>query len=57
MIPLHNDSDIINFINVVEDYRYEQVHLYVKHMVDHVVAVEERFLIEARKDGQHSHGF
>ena len=56
MIPLHNDSDIIDFINVVEDYRYDQVHLYVEHMVDDAIVVEERFLIKARKDGQHGHG-
>jgi hypothetical protein len=56
VIPLHNNSDIIDFINVVEDYKYGQVHLYVEHMVDDVVVVEERFLIEAGKDGQHGHG-
>jgi hypothetical protein len=56
VIPLHNDSNIIDFINVVEDYRYDQVHLYVEHMLDDAIVVEECFLIEARKDGQHGHG-
>jgi hypothetical protein len=56
VIPLYNDSDIIDFINVVEDYKYEQVHLYVEHMVDEAIMVEERFLIEALKDGQYGHG-
>ena len=56
VIPLHNDSDIIDFINIVEDYGYDQVHLYVEHMVDHVILLKERFLIEAGKDGQHGHG-
>jgi hypothetical protein len=59
VIPLHNDSNIIDFINVVEDYNYDQVHLYVEHMVDDAVVVEECFLIEAGKDVsllQHGHG-
>jgi hypothetical protein len=55
VIPLRNDSDIIDFINVVEEYIYDQVHLYVEHMVDDVIMVEEHFLIKARKDGQHRH--
>ena len=56
VIPLHNDSDIIDFINVVEDYKFDQVHLYVEHMVNDAIVVEERFLIEAGKDEQHGHG-
>jgi hypothetical protein len=56
VLPLHNDSDIINFINVVQDYIYDQVHLYVEHMVDYAIMVEERFLIKAHKDEQHAHG-
>ena len=56
VIPLNNDADVVDFLNVVSDYKYEQVHLYVEHMVDHVVMVEEHFLLEARKDGQHVDG-
>jgi hypothetical protein len=46
VIPLNSDADVVNFINVVEDYNYVQVHLYVEHMVDHAIVVEERFLLE-----------
>jgi hypothetical protein len=56
MIPLNSDADVVDFINAISDYKYEQVHLYVEHMVDHAVVVEERFLLEARKDGQHVDG-
>jgi hypothetical protein len=38
---------MVNFINVVEDYKYAQVHPYVEHMVDHAVVVEERFLLKS----------
>jgi hypothetical protein len=47
VIPLNSDADEVNFINVVDDYNCVQVHLYVEHMVDHAVVVEERFLLEA----------
>jgi hypothetical protein len=56
MIPLNSDVDVVDFINAILDYKYEQVHLYVEHMVDHAVVIEERFLLEARKDGQHVDG-
>ena len=32
VIPLNSDTDVINFLNVVSDYNYEQVHLYIEHM-------------------------
>jgi hypothetical protein len=47
VISLNSDADVVNFINVVEDYICVQVHLYVEHMVDHAVVVEERFFLEA----------
>jgi hypothetical protein len=56
VIPLNSDADMVDFINVVSDCKYEQVHLYVGHMVDYVVVVEEHFLLEACKDGQHVDG-
>jgi hypothetical protein len=56
VIPLNNDADIIDFLNVVEDYKYEQVHLYVEHMVDDAVMVDEHFFLETRKDGQYGDG-
>jgi hypothetical protein len=56
VIPLNNDADIIDFLNVVEDYKYEQVHLYVEHMVDDTVMVDEHFFLEACKDGQYGDG-
>jgi hypothetical protein len=56
VIPLNSDADVIDFINVVSDYKYKQVHLYVEHMVDHSIMVEERFPLEAHKDGQHIDG-
>jgi hypothetical protein len=40
MILLNNDANIIDFLNIVEDYKYKQVHLYVKHMVDDAVMVD-----------------
>jgi hypothetical protein len=49
MIPLHNDSDIIDFINVVEDYIYDQVHLYVEHMVDDAIMVGNISLLKLVK--------
>ena len=56
MIPLNDDVDIVDFLNVVENYKYEQVHLYVEHMVDNTVMVEEHFFLVARKDGQDGDG-
>jgi hypothetical protein len=53
VIPLNNDADVVNFINVVEDYKCVQVHLYVEHMVDHAVVVEECFLLEANAQDGH----
>jgi hypothetical protein len=53
VIPLNSDADVINLINVVEDYGCVQVHLYVEHMVDHAVVVEERFLLEANPQDAH----
>jgi hypothetical protein len=53
VIPLNNDADMVNFINVVEDYKYAQVHLYVKHMLDHVVVVLERFLLKSNAQDGH----
>jgi hypothetical protein len=53
VIPLNSDADVENFINVVEDYNCVQVHLYVEHMVDHAVVVEERFLLEANPQDGH----
>jgi hypothetical protein len=53
VIPLNSDADVVNFINVVEDYKCMQVHLYVEHMVDHAVIVEECFLLEANTQDGH----
>jgi hypothetical protein len=53
VIPLNSYADVINLINVVEDYDCVQVHLYVEHMVDHAVVVEERFLLEANPQDAH----
>jgi hypothetical protein len=52
VIPLNSDADVVKFINVMEDYNCVQVHLYVEHMVDHAVVVEEHFLLNAHpQDG------
>jgi hypothetical protein len=53
VIPLNSDADVVNFINVVEDYNCVPVHLYVEHMVDHAVVVEEHFLLEANAQDGH----
>jgi hypothetical protein len=34
MILLNSDANLIDFLNIVEDYKYKQVHLYIEHMVD-----------------------
>jgi hypothetical protein len=43
---LNTDVDIIDFLSVIEDYKPEVVHLYVEHTVDHVVMINEGFLLE-----------
>jgi hypothetical protein len=37
VIPLNTDADIVDFFNVIEIYKFEVVHLYVEHMVYHVM--------------------
>ena len=47
VIPLNTDVDIVTFLNVIEMYESEVVHLYVEHMVDHAIMINETFLLES----------
>jgi hypothetical protein len=47
VISLNTDTKIIDFLNIVEMYKFEEVHLYVEHMVDHAVVVNEPLFLEA----------
>jgi hypothetical protein len=49
MIPLNIDANIVDFLNVAEIYKFEEVHLYVEHMVDHAVLVHEPLFLQARE--------
>jgi hypothetical protein len=44
VIPLNTDANIVDFLNVIKMYKFEVVHLYVEHMVDHAVMINETFL-------------
>jgi hypothetical protein len=46
VIALNTDVDIVDFLGVIEDYKPKVVHLYVEHMVDHTVMINEGFLLE-----------
>jgi hypothetical protein len=46
VVPLNTDADVVDFLNVIEMYKFEVVHLYVEHMMDHVVMINETFLLE-----------
>jgi hypothetical protein len=43
-MPLNTDADIVNFLNVIKMYKFEVVHLYVEHMVDHAIMINKTFL-------------
>jgi hypothetical protein len=43
VIPLNIDANIVDFLNIVEMYKFEVVHLYVEHMVDHAIMINETF--------------
>jgi hypothetical protein len=47
VIPLNTDADIVDFLNVIDMYKFEVVHLYVEHMVDHAIMINETFLLES----------
>ena len=47
VIPLDTDVDIEDFLNVIDMYKFEEVHLYVEHMMDHAVMINETFLLES----------
>jgi hypothetical protein len=49
VIPLNINANIVDFFNVVEIYKFEKVHLYVEHMVDHVVLIHEPLFLQARE--------
>jgi hypothetical protein len=46
VIHLNTDVDIVNFLNVIEMYESEVVHLYVEHTVDYAVMINETLLLE-----------
>jgi hypothetical protein len=46
VIPLNTDVDIVDFLNIIEDYESEVVHLYVEHTVDHAIMINETLLLE-----------
>ena len=46
VIPLNTDVDFVDFLNVIEMYEFEVVHLYVEHTVDHAVMINETLLLE-----------
>ena len=46
-IPLNTDADIVDFLNLIDMYKFEEVHIYVEHMVDHAVMINETFLLES----------
>ena len=43
---MNTDVDIVDFLNVIEMYEYEVVHLYVEHTMDHAVMINETLLLE-----------
>ena len=47
LIPLNIDANVLNFLNIVKMYKFEEVHLFVEHMVNHVVLVHEPLFLEA----------
>jgi hypothetical protein len=46
VIPLNINVDIIDFLNIIEDYESEVVHLYVEHRMDHAIMINETLLLE-----------
>ena len=49
VIPLNTNADIVDFLNVIEMYKFEVVHLYVEHMVDHAIMINETFCLNLVK--------
>jgi hypothetical protein len=47
VISLNTDAEIVDFLNIVKMYKFEEVHLYVEHMVDHAIVVNEPLFFEA----------
>jgi hypothetical protein len=48
VIPLNIDADVVNFLNIVEMYKFE-VYLYVEHMVNHAAMVYEPLFFEVQE--------
>ena len=47
VIPLDTDANIVDFLNVINMYKFEEIHLYVEHMVDHAVMINKTLLLES----------
>ena len=43
VIPLNSDANVVDFLNIVSNYTLGDVHLYVEHIVDNAIMVEEHF--------------
>ena len=43
------DAYIVDSLNIVEIYKFEEVQLYVENMMDHAVLVHEPLFLEARE--------
>jgi hypothetical protein len=43
--PLTNDEQIAHFLNIVEVYQHNSVHIYVEHKIDEPEIVEEVLLL------------
>jgi hypothetical protein len=47
MISLNTDANIVDFLKIVEIYKFDEVQLYVEHIVDHAVVVNGPLFLEA----------
>jgi hypothetical protein len=47
VIFLNTDADIVDFLNIVEMHKFEIVYLYVEHMMDHAIMINEPLFLES----------
>jgi hypothetical protein len=58
VIPLNSDADVVDFFNIVDSYKSKEVHLYVEHMVDDAIMVDEHLFLQVHEaqDGEGASG-
>ena len=47
VISLNIDADIVDFLNIVKMYKFKVLHLYVEHMVDRAIVVNEPLFLQS----------